>query len=72
MANPVSNERTKCECCKKACCNKTFTIPVGNTRITVKVCGRCVVGNPKRTHEWLAAQEKALIAKQLAARPTLP
>lgn len=46
-----------------------FTIPVGTTRFTVRLCGKCVVSNPQRTHEWLRAKELELTAQLLASRP---
>lgn len=53
---PRTSSTSLCECCKKGRCSKTLRIPVttngGRERI-VKVCGRCVVTDTRKLHEWI-------------------
>lgn len=52
-----------CECCNRGRCNKTLRIPVtssgGQTKV-IKVCGRCVVANTQKLHDFILKLQKEM------------
>jgi hypothetical protein len=42
-------------------CNKIYRMPLGSpTKKIVRICGRCVIHNGRKTREWLNKQEEEL------------